>query len=90
MGEDAGIPDKKGGCRMKVGRSCMGGGYIIASIYMYSSDLMRQPVYRRFCRNKTEHLVEKSEMGFSEVNSLCYNATANKVEPGEPDALKKP
>lgn len=30
---------------MKVGRSCMGGGYIIASIYMYSYDLMRQPAY---------------------------------------------
>ena len=25
---------------------------------------------------KTEHLVEKCEMGFSDVSSLCYNATA--------------
>ena len=29
-------------------------------------------------------------MGFSEVNSLCYNATANKVKQRESDALKKP
>ena len=64
--------------------------YEMSSIHRPSFNLMRQPSFVHFERPLTEHLVEKSEMGFSEVNSLCYNATANKVRPGEPDALKKP